>query len=112
MATLLQNLEDKMFLYFYDYAYCNDLFLWLSFKQIESNYSKKEHCERGSWIITFSHCLDLGYCKYGIITKKKWCEMNNFWYFFKKSSFHFDVFSGRVSFPFKCGKPLFGDLEG
>ena len=31
-----------------------------SFKQVESNYGKKESCERGcSWIIKFSHCLNL-----------------------------------------------------
>ena len=40
----------------------------LSFNQIKSNYSKKGPCERGcSWIIKFSHCLNFGYYKYGII---------------------------------------------
>ena len=40
----------------------------LSFNQIQSNYSKKLPCERGcSWIIKFSHCLNFGYYKYGII---------------------------------------------
>ena len=30
----------------------------LSFKQVESNYGKKEPCERGySWVIKFSRCL-------------------------------------------------------
>ena len=39
-----------------------------SFKQTESNYGKKEPCEQGcSQIIKFSHCLNFGYCKYGII---------------------------------------------
>ena len=39
-----------------------------SFKQVESNYGKKEPCERGcSWIIKFSHCLNFEYCKYSII---------------------------------------------
>ena len=51
----------------------------LSFKQVASNYSKKEHCKQGcSWIIRFSHCLDFRYRKYGIITKKKTCEVKNF----------------------------------
>ena len=40
----------------------------LSFKEVESNYGKREPCERGcSWIIKFSHCLNFGYRKYGII---------------------------------------------
>ena len=40
----------------------------LSFKQVESNYSKKKPCERGcSWIIKFPHCLNFRYLKYGII---------------------------------------------
>ena len=40
----------------------------LSFKQVESNYGKKEPCERGCGrIIKFSHCLNFGYCKYGVI---------------------------------------------
>ena len=44
----------------------------LSFKQVEFNCGKKEHCKQGcSWIIKFSHCLDFGYHKYGIIAKKK-----------------------------------------
>ena len=38
-----------------------------SFKQVESNYSKNEPCERGSRIIRFSQCLNFGYRKYGII---------------------------------------------
>ena len=33
------------------------------------------------------------------LTKKKLCEVNNF--------FHFDVFDRRVSFPFKCEKVIF-----
>ena len=57
----------------------------LSFKQVKSNYGKKEPCEQGcSWI-------NFGYRKYDIIfqfelkmavhaarTKKKICEVNNF----------------------------------
>ena len=44
-----------------------------SFKQAESNYGKKEPCEQGcSQIIKFSHCLNFGYCKYGIIIFFKW----------------------------------------
>ena len=39
-----------------------------SFKQVESNCSKKEPCEWGcSWIIKFCHCLDFGYHKCGVI---------------------------------------------
>ena len=39
-----------------------------SFKQVKSNYDKKEPCERGcSWIIKFFHCLNFGYRKCGII---------------------------------------------
>ena len=38
------------------------------FKQVESNYDKKAPCKRGcSWIVKFSHCLNFGYHKYGII---------------------------------------------
>ena len=40
----------------------------LSFKQVESNYGKKEYCKRGcSWIIKFSHYLNFGHFYYGII---------------------------------------------
>ena len=39
-----------------------------SFKQVESNYGKKEPWEWGcSWIIKFFHCLDFGCYNYGII---------------------------------------------
>ena len=39
-----------------------------SFKQVESNYSKKELNERDcNWIIKFSHCYNFGYRKYSII---------------------------------------------
>ena len=39
-----------------------------SFKQVESNYCKKEPWEWGcSWIIKFFHCLNFGYYKCGII---------------------------------------------
>ena len=39
-----------------------------SFKQVESNYSKKEPCKPGcSWIIKFCHCFDFGYYRCGII---------------------------------------------
>ena len=39
-----------------------------SFKEVESNVGKKALCERGcSWMIKFSHCLNFGYRKYGII---------------------------------------------
>ena len=83
----------------------------LSLKQVESNFGKKEPCERdSSWIIKFFHCLDFGCRKYGIIIfsirtqngctrcthKEKICEVNNFLYFFKKSEFHFNVFSRGV----------------
>ena len=63
------------------------------FKQVKSNYGKKELCEQGCrWVIKFFHCLNFGYRKYGIIifqfelqiavhaacTKKKICKVNNF----------------------------------
>ena len=40
------------------------LFFWtiLSFKQVESNWGKKEPYKQGcGWIIKFSHCLNFGY---------------------------------------------------
>ena len=93
-----------------------------SFKQVESYYGKKESWEQGcSWVIKFSHCLDFGYCRYSIIIfsilnskwlyklhaqGKKMCEVNNFSYFFKESQFHLDVFSRRITFPFKCRKAI------
>ena len=92
----------------------------LSFKQVESNYGKREPCQWGcNWIIKFSHCLNFGYSKYSIIIFLIWtqngstCCMHeeknlwskSFWYFLKKS--FFDVFSRRVSFLFKCGKAIF-----
>ena len=34
----------------------------LSFKQVESNYGKRESCKQGcSWIVKFFHCLNFGY---------------------------------------------------
>ena len=40
----------------------------LSFKQVESNYGKKESFKQcSSWINKFCHCLDFGYRKYSII---------------------------------------------
>ena len=40
----------------------------LSFKQGESNYDKKEACQRGcTWTIKFSHCLNFGYRECGIV---------------------------------------------
>ena len=36
-------------------------------------------------------------------TKKKLCEVNNFWYFLNS----YFIFSRRVSFPFKCSKAIF-----
>ena len=76
------------------------LFLWLC-HQVKSNYTKNEPCKRDcSWMISFFNYLDFGYCKYGIFfqlvlkmavhaapTREKICEVNNFWYFFKKSCF-------------------------
>ena len=95
----------------------------LPFKQVKSNCGKKEPCERGCcWIIKFFHWLNFGYRKYGIIIffnsnskwlytlhvrrKKsvKWITYDN--NFLKKSKFHFDIFSRRVSFTFKCGKTI------
>ena len=63
-----------------------------SFKQFESNYSKKEPSEGGcSLIIKFSHYLNFGYRKYMVLffefvpkmavnavcTEKKICEVNH-----------------------------------
>ena len=88
-----------------------------SFKQVESNCSKKEPCERGcSWIIKFCHCLDFGYHKYGIIfliRTQSGCtlcmhEEKNLWseqlliLFLKEIIFFF--FSRRDSFSFKFRK--------
>ena len=49
-----------------------DFFIFLtmlSFKQVKSNYGKKDPpCKQAcSWIIKFSYCLNFGYCKVGII---------------------------------------------
>ena len=75
----------------------------LSFKQDESNYGKKEHCDRGfSWIIKFSHCFHFGYRKYGIITKK-----NNAWS--EQLLIHFQ--EGLASL-LSVGKSFSSDLEG
>ena len=50
----------------------------LSFKQVESNYGKRGSCEQGcSWIIKFSHCLNFGYCQYGIIIFSIWTQNGN-----------------------------------
>ena len=46
-----------------------------SFKQVESNYGKKKPWEQGcSWIIKFSHCLNFGHCKCGIIIFSIWIQ--------------------------------------
>ena len=40
----------------------------LSFKQVQSNHSKRDPCEQDcSWIIKFSRCLNFRYRKYIII---------------------------------------------
>ena len=41
------------------------------------------------------------------LTKEKIYEVNDFQYFFKKSQFHFDIFTKRVSFPVKYEKAIF-----
>ena len=94
----------------------------LSFKQVESNYGKKEPCERGcSWIIKFSHYLNFEYRWYGIIIFSIWTQNGctrctqdekNLWseqllMLFKKDLISFYGFSRRVSFPFKFGKAIF-----
>ena len=43
--------------------------------------------------------FELKIAVHAVLTKKKICEVKNF--------FHFDVFDGRVSFAFKCGKITF-----
>ena len=56
----------------------------VSFKQVKSDYGKKEPHERGCcWIIKFSYCLNFEFFQFEL--KKKICEVNNLWYFFKKS---------------------------
>ena len=61
----------------------------LSFKQVESNYGKKEHCERScSRIVLILDALIWYYFfqfELEVAVEKKWItEVNNFWYFFKK----------------------------
>ena len=46
------------------------------------------------------------------LMKKKICEVNNFWYFFKKSWFHFMVFQEELASILSSGKPFSSDLEG
>ena len=71
--------------------------IMLSFKQVESNYGKKEPCERGG-LLSFLIVLiwdtvnmvlffqfELKMAVHAALTKKKICEVNNFRYFFKKS---------------------------
>ena len=67
----------------------------LSFKLIESNYSRKEPCEQGCssflifWTSDTVNIVLLFFqpemTVHAARTKKKICEVNNFWYFFKKS---------------------------
>ena len=61
--------KDKRFLYFLFIFYVYSFFIYmLWFKQVESNCGRKQPCERAcSWIITFSHCQNFEYRKYGII---------------------------------------------
>ena len=44
--------------------------------------------------------------------KKKICEANSFWYFLKKSSFHFDVFWEELASLLNTGKLFSSGLEG
>ena len=65
MATLLQNIEGKRFIYLFFVTI-------LSFTQVESNYGKEEQCERGcSWIIKFSHCMDFDTINMVLLQRKK-----------------------------------------
>ena len=72
----------------------------LSFKQVESNNKNKEPCKQGcSWIIGFLIVsisdtvnmvlpffqFELKMAVHSPFTKKRIYEVNNFWYFFKKS---------------------------
>ena len=79
----------------------------LSFKQGESNYDKKEACQRGcTWMIKFSHCLNFGYRECGIVfsvqTQNGCTRCTQ-----EEKSVNFHAFSRRVSFPFTYGKAIF-----
>ena len=53
---------------FFFFMFIVSLFICYDLKQVESNCGKKQPCERAcSWIITFSHCQNFEYRKYGII---------------------------------------------
>ena len=97
-----------------------------SFKQVESNYGKKEPCKRGcSRIIKFSHCLNFGYCKYGTIiffsSNSKWlytlhalrktiCEVNNFDTFLIRVNFILMFFQEELASFISARKPFPGNL--
>ena len=49
---------------------------------------------------------------YTLHARKKICEVNCFWYFFKKNWFHFDVFQEEFISLSSAGKPVSVDLEG
>ena len=87
----------------------------LSFKQLESNYGKKEPCKCSGllsflivWIFdAVDMVLFFQFAVHAALMKKKICEVNDFQCFFKKGSFHFVFFSRKISFPFKCRKAIF-----
>ena len=97
-----------------------------SFMQVESNYGKKEPYELGcSWIIMFSHCLNFGYCKYGIIFSIKiqncctCCthKEKNLWsgqllMFLKRVNFILMFFQEELASLLSAGKSFSGYLDG
>ena len=107
-----------------------DFFIFMtmpSFKQVESNYGKKESCEWVcSWIIKFSHCLNFGYRQYGINifsvwtqygytscthkekTSVKWITFDDF---LRRVNFILMFFKEELAFLLSAGKPFFWDLS-
>ena len=98
----------------------------LSFKQIESTYSKKEPCEQYcTWIIKFSHwVLDtinmvltfsqfkLKMAVHAAQTKKKICDdVNNSWYFLRRVNFISVFFQEGLASLLIAGKPISDNLE-
>ena len=95
------------------------------FKPVESNYSKKEPWERGcSEIIKFSHCLNFGYCKYGIIfsilnsqwlhklhARRKNLKWTTFDTFLRRVNFNLIFIHEELASLLSVGKPFPNDLE-
>ena len=117
MATLLPNLESKIFIFM----------TMLSFKQVESNFVRKSPANKVVvglliflivWILDKVNCIIIFSIQkiaenvvHAACLKKKICEVNNFWYFLRRVNFILMFFKEDLDSLLSAGKPFFSNLE-